>query len=365
MHIGRLRISHPFTQAPLEEHSNAPFRMLMKRHGASLTCSERVDAAQAVRRDRRAMRTLATSPAEAPRAGQISGADPADMAEAARIVESLGYDLVDLNFDCPVRRLFDSRRRRGLLADPPQIERIVAAVVRGVSIPVSLKIRSGPDAARETAVEVSRRAEAAGAAAVSVHARSVTQGYVGDADWSVIARVKQAVRIPVLGGGSVRTAADAVRLLSETGADAVAIGRGCLGNPWIFEQARSLWTGGAKPPEPTAAAARSRDAATGRGRVSLLRPDRGPASFAANELLLRQVPARLPRIPHGRAKSAESRRFPPTGERSWRLMLPQVTRCVPAVCRAAGRAASRSLLRRAFRLLPACWPACRASRGVR
>ncbi len=252
MHIGRLRISHPFTQAPLEEHSNAPFRMLMKRHGASLTCGERVDAAQAVRRDRRAMRTLATSPAEAPRAGQISGADPATMAEAARIVESLGYDLVDLNFDCPVRRLLARGEGGALLADPPQIERIVAAVVRGVSIPASLKIRSGPDAARETAVEVSRRAEAAGAAAVSVHARSVTQAYVGDADWSVIARVKQAVRIPVLGGGSVRAAADAVRLLSETGADAVAIGRGCLGNPWIFEQARSLWSGGATPPEPTA-----------------------------------------------------------------------------------------------------------------
>jgi len=251
LQIGPMRISHPFTQAPLEEHSNTPFRMLMKRHGASLTCSERVDAAHVARRDRRALRTLATSPGETPRAGQISGADPAIIAEAARIVESLGYDLVDLNFDCPVRRLLDRGEGGALLAGPPQIARIVAAVVRAVSIPVSLKIRSGPDDARETAVEVSRRAEAAGAAAVSVHARSVTQGYAGEADWSVIARVKQAVRIPVLGGGSIRTAADAVRLLHETGADAVAIGRGCLGNPWIFEQSRSLWSGAAKPPEPT------------------------------------------------------------------------------------------------------------------
>ena len=251
MQIGPVRISHPFTQAPLEEHSNACFRMLMKQHGASLTCGERVDASHVARGDRRALRALSTSPGEAPRAGQISGANPSTMADAARVVESLGFDIVDLNFDCPVRRLLDRGEGGALLADPPSVGRIVEAVVRAVSIPVSLKIRSGPDDQRETAVEVSRQAEAAGAAAVSVHARTVAQGYVGDANWSVIARVKQAVRIPVLGGGSIRTAADAVRMLQETGADAVAIGRGCLGNPWIFAQARSLWTGGT-PTEPTA-----------------------------------------------------------------------------------------------------------------
>jgi tRNA-dihydrouridine synthase B len=252
MKIGPVRISHPFTQAPLEEHSNACFRMLMKQHGASLTCSERVDAAHVASGDRRALRTLATSPGEAPRAGQISGADPATMAAAARVLESLGYDIVDLNFDCPVRRLVARGEGGALLADPPSVGRIVAAVVRAVSIPVSLKIRSGPDEQHETAAEVAQLAEAAGAAAVSVHARSVQQGYVGEADWSVIARVKQAVEIPVLGGGSIRTADDAVRMLRETGADSVAIGRGCLGNPWIFEQAKTLWSSGTKTPEPTA-----------------------------------------------------------------------------------------------------------------
>ncbi len=174
------------------------------------------------------------------------------MAEAARIVESLGFDIVDLNFDCPVRRLLDRGEGGALLADPPAIGRIVEAVVHAVSIPTTVKIRSGPNADQETAVEVSQRAEAAGAAAVSVHARSVAQGYVGEADWNVIARVKQNVGILVLGGGSVRSAADAVRLLRETGADAVAIGRGCLGNPWIFHQARSLWTTGTASPEPSA-----------------------------------------------------------------------------------------------------------------
>lgn len=251
MKIGPVQILHPFTQAPLEEHSNACFRMLMKQHGASLVCCERVDAAHAVRGDRRAMRTLFTSPGEAPRVGQISGADPAVMADAAKVVESLGFDVVDLNFECPVRRLLARGEGGALLADPPELARIVEAVTRSVTIPVSIKIRSGPDDQHETAVEVACRAEAAGAAAVSVHARSVAQGYVGDPNWDVIGRVKDAVRIPVLGGGGIRTAADAVRLLRETGADAVAIGRGCLGNPWIFAQARALWTGGRNPPEPT------------------------------------------------------------------------------------------------------------------
>jgi tRNA-dihydrouridine synthase B len=251
MKIGSVRISHPFTQAPLEEHSNPCFRMLMKQHGASLVCSERVDALHIARGDRRALRTLSTSPGESPRVGQISGADPTVMADAARVVESLGFDIVDLNFDCPVRRLLSRGEGGALLADPAALEQIVATVTRSVSVPVSIKIRSGPDEQHETAVEVSRRAEAAGAAAVSVHARSVAQGYVGDPNWDVVKRVKDAVKIPVLGGGGVRTAADAVRLLRQTGADGVAIGRGCLGNPWIFEQARSLWTSGTALPEPT------------------------------------------------------------------------------------------------------------------
>jgi nifR3 family TIM-barrel protein len=252
MKIGTVRIAHPFTLAPLEEYGNVCFRALMKRYGASLVCGERVDAARVVRGDRRAMRTLSTSPAEAPRAGQLSGAEPAVMAEAARVVESLGFDIVDLNFDCPAQRLLARGEGGALLADPPAVGRIVAAVVRAVSIPVSVKIRSGPDARSETAVAVAGQAESAGGAAVCVHARSVAQGYVGDADWAVVGRVKRAVAIPVLGSGSIRTAADAVGLLRASGADGVAIGRGCFGNPWIFAQARALWTGGKAPPPPMA-----------------------------------------------------------------------------------------------------------------
>jgi tRNA-dihydrouridine synthase B len=253
MLIGAVRVAHPFTLAALEEHSNLPFRLLMKQHGASLVCTERVDAAADAGGQRRALRLLTACDKESPRVGQISGADPAVMAEAARAVAAAGFDIVDLNFECPVRRLLARDEGGVLMADPPAIGRIVAAVVRAVSVPVTLKIRSGPDGQQETAVEVARRAADAGAAAVSVHGRSVAQGYVGGPDWGVIGRVKQAVRIPVIGSGGIRQAADAVQMLRETGADAVAIARGCLGNPWLFRQCRALWEGGRLPPAPSPA----------------------------------------------------------------------------------------------------------------
>ncbi|MBY0527814.1 MAG: tRNA-dihydrouridine synthase family protein [Gemmataceae bacterium] len=253
MKIGPSRIAHPITLAPMEEHTNYPFRLLMKQFGASLVCTERIDAADVACRDRRALRLLHTTTQESPRAGQISGADPAVMARAARVVEEHGFDVVDLNFECPIRRLVNRGEGGALLGNPPAVASIVAAVVNAVSIPVTLKIRSGPDAEHETASEVARLAEEAGAAAVDVHARSVAQAYVGGPDWSVVTRVKQAVRVPVLGSGGIREPGDAIRFLKETGADGVAIGRGCLGNPWIFQQARSLVQGGAIVRAPTSA----------------------------------------------------------------------------------------------------------------
>lgn len=244
MRIGNVAVAHPITLAPMEEHTNFPFRVICKQLGASLVCGERVDAADVARRDRRALKLLQTAPTERPAVGQISGRDPAVLAEAARVVAAQGFSIVDLNFECPIRRIIGRGEGGALMSEPPVIAELVAAVVAAVEIPVTIKIRSGPSADEETAVEIARRAEQAGAAAVDVHARSVAQSYVGGPDWSVVARVKQAVRIPVLGSGGVREAADAMRFLAETGADGVAIGRGCLGNPWIFQQARALATGG-------------------------------------------------------------------------------------------------------------------------
>ncbi len=222
------------------------------------------------------------------------------------MVEELGFDLVDLNFECPVRRLLARGEGGALLAEPAEIARLVAAVVRAVSLPVTLKIRSGPDAEHPTAVEVARRAEQAGAAAVSVHARSVAQGYVGGPDWEVVAGVKHAVRIPVIGSGGIRTAAEAIDAWRRSGADAVAIGRGCLGNPWIFRQGRAMLGGGPASARPHAGRAGPCVAAVGRGGVSSLRPCGGPAAAAADQRLFCPLPARcrgLSPTPCGRCKT--------------------------------------------------------------
>ena len=280
MRIGHVSVAHPVTLAPMEEHTNPPFRMLMKQHGASLVCGERIDACDVAKRDRRAMRLLSTNPGERPAVGQISGRDPHEMAEAAKIVEAQGFSIVDLNFECPVRRLIGRGEGGALMSDPGAIALIVESVVKAVSIPVTLKIRSGPDGEHETAPEVARLAERAGAAAVDVHARSVAQSYAGGPDWTVIARVKQAVSIPVLGSGGIREAADVVRFLKETGADGVAIGRGCLGNPWIFQQARSLVLGGARMAPPSAAE---------RARV-LLHLVEGEFEYYGTHLALKRLP---------------------------------------------------------------------------
>ena len=214
MKIGRVRdCPSADALAALEEHSNYPFRLLMKEFGASLVFSERVDAAWVARRDRRGLRRLYTLPGECPAPGNSAAADAGRAGGGRAVVEELGFDLVDLNFECPVRRLLARGEGGALLAEPAEIARLVAAVVRAVSLPVTLKIRSGPDAEHATAIEVARRAEQAGAAAVSIHARSVAQGYVGGPDWEVVAGVKRAVRIPVIGSGGIHTAAEAIDAL--------------------------------------------------------------------------------------------------------------------------------------------------------
>lgn len=280
MRIGSIAVAHPIILAPMEEHTNFPFRMVCKQLGASLVCGERVDASDVAKRDRRAIKLLYTAPTEKPSVGQISGNDPLIIAEAAKVVAEQGFSIVDLNFECPIRRLIGRGEGGALMSDPPAIARLVEAAVRAVDIPVTLKIRTGPDGEHETAPEVARLAESAGAAAVDVHARSVAQSYVGGPDWSVVARVKEAIRIPVFGSGGVREAVDAIRFLKETGADGVAIGRGCLGNPWIFQQARALVTGGAIIAPPNMAE---------RARV-LLQLVAGEFDFYGNHLALKRLP---------------------------------------------------------------------------
>ena len=182
------------------------------------------------------------------------------------------------------------------MADPPTIARLVAAVAKAVSIPVTIKIRTGPDAEHETAVEVARLAAEAGAAAVSLHARSVAQAYTGGPDWSVILRVKEAIRIPLFGGGGVRTADDALRLLRETGADGVAIGRGCLGNPWIFQHSRMLLAGGKAASPPNRSERGKALLQLVEGEFQLYGAALATPPLAARKRLFRPIPAEFDRI---------------------------------------------------------------------
>ncbi len=253
MRIGNISLAHGLTLAPMEEHTSLPFRLICKQQGASLVCSERIDAKDVAERDKRAIKLLSTTSAERPAVGQISGNDAAQIGEAARVIEELGFSMVDLNFECPIRRLVGRGEGGALMGQPQRIAELVAAAQQAVSIPVTVKLRTGPKAGEDTAVETAQRVEQAGGAAIILHARSVEQAYLGGPDWQHVTRVKEAVSIPVLGSGGVRTPQDAISFLESSGADGVAIGRGCLGNPWIFQQARTLLFGSREIIEPSPA----------------------------------------------------------------------------------------------------------------
>ena len=242
----------------MEEHTSLPFRMRARAHGAGLVFAERLDAEDVAGRDKRALKLLATEPGERPAMAQISTCNPVAAAEAAKVCEERGFAGVDLNCECPVKRVLGKGAGGALMSDPALIGRVVAAMVAAVSVPISVKLRSGPDDATENAAACAQAAAVAGAALVMVHSRSVAKGYAGPADWAISARVKAAVNILVVASGGIRTAEDAVACLRQTGCDGVAMARGCLGNPWIFARARALHAG-SPPPEPPDLQARGRE----------------------------------------------------------------------------------------------------------
>lgn len=254
MRLGATTINCPFVLAPMEEHTALPMRLQMRRHGAGLVFAERLDAEDVAALDKRALKLLATDPAERPAVAQVSSCDPAAAAAAARVCGERGFAAVDLNCECPVKRVLAKGAGGALMSDPALIGRIVAAMVPAAGIPVTVKLRSGPDDAADNALDCARAAADAGAAMVMVHARSVACGYAGPARPAVCAQVKAGVAIPVIASGGVRSAEDAIQLLRSTGCDGVAIARGCLGNPWIFARARALLAGSPPPPPPDAEA---------------------------------------------------------------------------------------------------------------
>ena len=232
--IGPVRVANRVVQAPLAGIANRAFRRQSRRHGAGLTVSEMVASHGIHHGNRKTLGMLTLAPDEHPVGVQVFGADPAIMAEAARVVEAAGADLVDVNMGCPVPKICKTGAGAALLADPEAAARVVEAMARAVRIPVTVKIRRGLTPSTARPVETALRLEAAGAAAICVHPRAAAEEYEGRADHRITAAVVEAVSVPVIASGDVVTPAEAAEVVRLTGCAAVAVGRGALGYPWAF-----------------------------------------------------------------------------------------------------------------------------------
>jgi len=235
--IGDFRIDNPIVLAPMAGISNVAFRTLVKQFGAGLIYAEMVSDKAVVFQNEKTLKMLTVAEEEHPMSLQIFGAEEKTFVEAAQYVETHSdCDIIDINMGCPVPKITKNEAGAKLLLDETKIYDIVSAVVKSVKKPVTVKMRIGWDAANIRAVENAKAVEAAGAQAVALHGRTAKQLYTGQADWQHITAVKQAVNIPVIGNGDVKTPEDAKRMLQETGCDGVMIGRAVLGNPWLIKQ---------------------------------------------------------------------------------------------------------------------------------
>lgn len=248
--IGGVQIHGKAVLAPLAGITDVSFRLLARQLGAAAVFTEMISADGLTRGNNKTHRYLIFEEAERPVGFQIFGSDPAVMAQAARIVAQRKPDLVDINFGCPVKKVVKRNAGSALLREPELVGEIVRAVAESVPMPVVAKIRSGWDAASINAVSVAQRIEQAGAAAITVHPRTQAMGFRGRADWDVIRQVREAVRIPVIGNGDVACAADAKRMLDETGCDLVMVGRAAFGYPWIFRDIETFLATGVESPPP-------------------------------------------------------------------------------------------------------------------
>lgn len=253
LRIGRLELRSRVMLAPMAGVCDGPFKRVVRRFdGDSLLSTELVNGEAWLRGHHEMIARSVLGPDESPVALQLSGHDPRFLAEAARKAEASGADLIDLNFGCPAPHLVNSGNGAALLKCPAAAGPIFEAVRAAVSVPLTVKVRLGWDeTGRDAGLEIARTAEACGLDAVWVHGRTKTQGYTGKADWEAIAAVKRAVGIPVIGNGDILTPEDAKAKAEASGVDAVAIGRGAMGNPWIFKRADHYWRTGELLPEPT------------------------------------------------------------------------------------------------------------------
>jgi len=248
---GRIPVRSRVLAAPMCGSSKLPYRRIARRFGADVVYTEMVKAKPLSHDDPKTLSLLRTAPDEAPCGAQVCGADEDLVARAAARLEALGFPLVDLNMGCPVRKVVREGAGAALLREPARVEGLVRACRAAVGVPVTVKIRSGWDHKGEVdAAVVCRAAEAGGAALVTIHGRAREQRHEGAIDYAAIARAKAAVGIPVVANGGIAAAADAARMAAETGCDAVMIGRGAHGRPWLFRDAARALAGQGPLPEP-------------------------------------------------------------------------------------------------------------------
>ncbi len=261
MNIGRVHIDSRLVLAPMAGVTDIAFRAVCRERGAGYTVTEMVSSMALMHQDKKSLQIMELGPGERPAAVQIFGSDVTRMGEAAaKVCELSSCDIIDINMGCPMGEIVNAGDGSALMKKPELAQKIIESVVKNSDRPVTVKFRKGWDAGNVNCVEFARMCEDAGAAAVTVHGRTREQMYSGRADWDAIRDVARAVSIPVIANGDVFSAQDAVRILKTTGAEAVMIGRGCQGYPWLFAEAKAALDG-REIPAPPAYSERIRTAA--------------------------------------------------------------------------------------------------------
>lgn len=242
--IGTVTLENPYILAPMAGVTDLPFRLLCREQGAGLLCMEMISAKALMYKNRNTRALLEIHPEEYPVSLQLFGSDPDIISEAARQIEELPFQILDINMGCPVPKVVKNGEGSALMNQPELVYQIISKTAAAIRKPVTVKIRKGFDDAHVNAVEIAKIAEAAGAAAVAVHGRTREQYYSGKADWETIRRIKEAVSVPVIGNGDVDSPERAEAMMKETGCDGVMIGRAVRGNPWIFREMRHYFETG-------------------------------------------------------------------------------------------------------------------------